>query len=243
VPLSFDHCTFAYRRSRPPVIAGFSLDVSAGRTILLGPNGAGKSTLFALGSSALTPQQGCVRVGPLNSRKRGDRRRYRATVAWMPQSVAAVAGCSTREQVALAGWLKGLSRPDAWDAAGRALGQVGLVEKAEVKATELSGGQRARMGLAQALVHEASVLLLDEPTASLDPAQRHNFLAVVEELAEERSIVVSTHDVNDLATAFDRVLVLDGGRVTFDGTVTQFLAPDGSPLTAVGAYRHQVSSQ
>jgi ABC-2 type transport system ATP-binding protein len=189
VPLSFDHCTFAYRRSRPPVIADFSLEVSSGRTILLGPNGAGKSTLFALGSSALIPQQGRVRAASLDSGRRGHRRRYRATVAWMPQSVAAVSGCSTREQVALAGWLKGLSRADAWDAAGRALDQVGLLGKAEVKAKELSGGQRARMGLAQALVHEASVLLLDEPTASLDPAQRHNFLAVVDELAEDRSIV------------------------------------------------------
>jgi ABC-2 type transport system ATP-binding protein len=161
----------------------------------------------------------------------------------MPQSITAVAGCSTREQVALAGWLKGLSRSAAWDAAGRALQQVGLRSQAEVKAAELSGGQRARMGLAQALVHEASVLLLDEPTASLDPAQRHNFLTVIEDLADSRSIVVSTHDVNDLATAFDRVLVLDSGRITFDGTVPEFLAPAGTPVTAVDAYRGRVASQ
>ena len=239
--LSFENCTFAYRRGRAPVLSHFSLEVRSGRSILLGPNGAGKSTVLGLGSSSLTPSRGRVLAGTLDPARRGQRSRYRATVAWMPQSVTAVSGCSTREQVALTGWLKGLSRRDAWAAAETALSRVRLRDQADVRARELSGGQRARMGLAQALVHDASVLLLDEPTASLDPVQRLTFLEVVDDLADDRAVVVSTHDVNDLATAFDRVLLLDQGKLRFDGTVSGFLAPGGRALSAVEAYRSRVT--
>ncbi|MFZ2502025.1 MAG: ATP-binding cassette domain-containing protein, partial [Nocardioides sp.] len=157
--------------------------------------------------------------------------------AWMPQSVRATSGVSVRQQVALHGWLAGMSKTHAWDEAFNALRQVDLSDLAQRRATKLSGGQRARMGLAQALVHDADVLLLDEPTAALDPDQKDSFVALLNRIAAEKIVVVSSHDVSDFEASYDHVVVLERGQVRFDGPTTAFLRPDGHDRTAVEAYR------
>ena len=100
----------------------------------------------------------------------------------------------------------------------------------------LSGGQRARMGLAQALVHDASTILLDEPTASLDPDQRDRFSTLLRSTMEDRTVVVSSHDVTDILD-YDRVLVMTEGRLLFDGPLATFLAHGGEEPTALASYR------
>lgn len=162
-------CSFAYRRSLP-VFDGYTASFAPGRTVLLGPNGAGKSTLLALLADSLQPQKGYVETGTgLSPRTWRGRREFRRRVAWLPQQVAPFPGLTVREHVAYAGWLKGLSRRDAWRRSTAALEDVDLASLAGRRATQLSGGQTRRMGIAGALVHEAEAILLDEPTAGLDP--------------------------------------------------------------------------
>lgn len=223
--LHYDDISFTYRRGRPPVIEGLSWSPRPGRTVLLGPNGAGKSTLLALGARALLPTVGSVRVGD---------------VGWMPQRVAAVAGLRVREQVAYAGWLHGMPRREALAGADVALDRVGLADRAGARVSELSGGQLRRVGLAEALVVDPDVLLLDEPTSGLDPQQRARFRSVLQGLPSGRSVVVSTHQVDDLGDLFEHVVVLLDGRIAFDGSLEEFLAPaDGQSETrrAEEAYR------
>lgn len=237
--LQLRHVDFAYRSRGARVVRDLNLTIPVGRTILLGPNGAGKSTVLAIAASVLplARDRGSVEIEGLVPRSSRDRSAYRRRVAWMPQSVRATSGLSVRQQVALHGWLAGLSRAHAWGEALRVLHVVGLADLADHRATRLSGGQRARMGLAQALVHSADVLLLDEPTAALDPDQKDRFAVLLRSVAEDKVVVVSSHDVSDLASSFDRVVVLVEGRVRFDGTTADFLDDSGSTLTAVEAYR------
>lgn len=238
--LQFRNVTYRYRRNASPVLSGFSWTVSPGRTVLLGPNGAGKSTLLALGADALQPAVGRVALGELNPRRRSDRSSYRRAVGWVPQQTKALPGLSAREQVAYAGWLKGLSGDAAWDAAMDALAAVGMAERSGERTTRLSGGQLRRVGLAQALVHQPEVLLLDEPTAGLDPEQRARFREMLTSLPPEQPLVVSTHQVDDLSELFHWVVALFAGEIRFEGTVAEFLAlaPAGAERQAEAAYAH-----
>lgn len=242
--LRFAGVGFTYRggglRPRPGtrVFADFSWEMPAGRTVLLGPNGAGKSTLLALGATALAPDVGDVRMGAWSGASRRDRSTFRRAVGWMPQQVRPIGGLTCREQVAYAGWLKGLDRATAWQAAGAALDRVDLASEADRRTSQLSGGQQRRVGLAQILVHHADLLLLDEPTAGLDPNQRARFRDVLREISHEVPVLVSTHQVDDLTDLFDTVVVIDHGQTRFTGTPEQFmaLAPTGSPHPAEAAY-------
>lgn len=165
--LLFHQIYFRYRRSRQPVFGDFSWQIPAGKTVLLGPNGAGKSTLLALGADALRPNRGDIRLQPLaqaQNERRARRAVYRRAVGWMPQQIRAVPGLTVQEQVAYAGWLKGLSRDQSWSMATTVLSQVDLAELAGRKTATLSGGQLRRVGLAQVLVHDPwSSCLMSQP--------------------------------------------------------------------------------
>jgi ABC-2 type transport system ATP-binding protein len=241
--LEFANTSFSYRRGSPPVMENLSWLVTPGRTVLLGPNGAGKTTLLALGADALQPTSGQVLLGTLNPRNRRDRALFRSAVGWMPQQARAIPGLSAREQVAYAGWLKGLSSNLAWTSALLALRSVDLESRAAEQTTRLSGGQLRRVGLAQAVVHAPQVLLLDEPTAGLDPAQRARFRELLANLPAQ-AVVVSTHQVDDLSELFDRVVVLLDGRIHYSGSVADFLAlaEPGIERPAEAAYARLAAS-
>jgi ABC-2 type transport system ATP-binding protein len=249
--LSFTNVRFAYpRRSLfrdvpSPVFDGFSWQAPDGRTVVLGPNGAGKTTLLSLGATALRPSRGRITLGDLDSTRRRDLRAFRRTVGWMPQQVRAIPGLTSQEQVAYAGWLKGMSRSGAWTEAAAALKRVDLTNQADRLTAQLSGGQQRRVGLAQSLVHRADMLLLDEPTAGLDPGQRAHFRETLREISQDAAVVVSTHQVDDLTDLFDTVVVLNHGRIRFQGTTAEFmaLAPDQSTHRAEAAYATLVSHE
>ncbi|GGT27439.1 ABC transporter ATP-binding protein [Streptomyces chromofuscus] len=240
----FSDCTYRYKRRNRPVLDHFTYQIPEGVTILLGPNGAGKSTTLKLATSVLTPQSGRVTYEGVGSGERA----YRRHVSWMPQHITAAPGLTCREQVAYTGWLKGMNRTDAWTRAREALALVNMAENADKKATRLSGGQLRRLGVAAALVHDCRVLLLDEPTAGMDPTQRRVFRDVIAAAAATKGIrvLMSTHDVADLAEDADHVTVLADGRIRYDGGTTGFLsqAPDGTPTgrLAEAAYTHFVHS-
>ncbi|MER5888306.1 ATP-binding cassette domain-containing protein [Streptomyces sp. NPDC001941] len=244
--LQFSDIGFRYNR-KTPVLDGLDLRLDAPSTVLLGPNGAGKSTLMALAASQLRPARGTVTWRNLSSTGRRDRTAYRRAVAWIPQQITAVPGLTVREQVAYAGWLKGLSRTAAWEASGQAVARVGLSELAGRKSHQVSGGQLRRMGIAGALTHRSDVILMDEPTAGLDPQQRAVFRTLVEELSVSVQVVVSTHQTEDLADLYQQVVVLDRGTVRFQGTSGDFHAlavPTQSPREqAEAAYAQLVGRE
>lgn len=246
--LSFENVSFRYRSvpfrtPSPWVFQNFSWRLPPGKTVLLGPNGAGKTTLLSLGVTSLTPKAGAIHLdgvepvsgsGPL-----------RRAVAMMPQKTVPIPGFTAQEQVAYAAWLRGADPHSAAQAAVAALIRVGLAEKADSLVSTLSGGQQRRVGLAQAIALPSTVLLLDEPTAGLDPAQRSTFRALVAALPDEESVLVSTHQVDDLSEVFDTVVVLAHGEIRFEGSPADFLAlaDAGSTRPAEAAYVHLLGSE
>lgn len=233
MPLHYRSCTFRYTSRSRPVLNQLDLNFSPGHTVLLGPNGAGKSTLLTLGASASRPQSGRVCYEDLDLADRRQVRAYRHKVSWLPQRPGFLPGMTCREHVAYVGWLKGMRERDAWNAASGAIERVGLSDKINSKIKSLSGGQQQRIAIAQALVHDVEVLLLDEPTVGLDPHQRRRFLDLLISLRGTVHVIVSTHDIGDLDQAFDEVVVLEAGRSRFKGTVTEF-AGHAAPDCAAG---------
>lgn len=228
---------FAYGRlRRKPVFAGFDWSVAPGETtMLLGPNGAGKSTLLKLLCGFERPDEGQVTVGGVS----GQRVLFEK-VGWMPQDVQPARGLTVAEQIEYVAWVGGSPRRLARDLARQAIADVDLEDKRDVRTDRLSGGQLRRVGLAQALVRHAPVLLLDEPTAGLDPAQSANFRQLLRKLDCPGGIVISTHQVSDLADDVDRVCIVAEGRLRFDGSPDQLRAlgaeSGGAPTSLTSAF-------
>ncbi|MFJ9619067.1 ABC transporter ATP-binding protein [Streptomyces noursei] len=221
--LQFTRCSFQYGR-KVPVLDRLDLSIGHRATVLLGPNGAGKSTLMGIAASWINPTEGSVTWRGIDPAKSASRASYRKAVGWLPQNVKPMPGLTVRENVAYIGWLKGMSRSDAWDASRDALERVKLGSLAERKSHQLSGGQLRRMGIAGTLVHSSEVVLLDEPTAGLDPSQRQIFRDLVTHLLADIQVVVSTHQTEDLDAMYDHVVILDKGQVRFEGDTDGFLA-------------------
>lgn len=212
-PVRFDHVTFKYRR-RPyrPVLRDFSWTVPLSRTLLLGPNGAGKSTMLQLAAGLLRQESGTVEGPPAQH------------IGYMPQTIKAVAGLSVLDQVAYCAWLRGEARGAARDQARDVLQVVDLADKLDQPGTSLSGGQLRRMGVAQALVGQSQILLMDEPTAGLDPEQRDTFAELIGRI--EIPMLIASHQIEDIDRTFDEVALLLDGSIVFHDTVTAFLTLD-----------------
>ncbi|MEV8515365.1 ATP-binding cassette domain-containing protein [Dactylosporangium sp. NPDC051484] len=240
------NCSFSYGKEIS-VLRGLSVEFGQGATVLLGPNGAGKSTLLALVVGLLMPDAGTVVVNGMGSHVRRERARYRRAVGWLPQQVAAVPGLTVRQQVAYAGWLKGLSKGDAWGRTVDALRRVGLADLADRPSTALSGGQLRRVGIAQTLVHDAQLIVMDEPSAGLDPIQRRGLRSALNAVAGDVDVIVSTHQTEDISEIYQHVVVLNAGTVRYHGSVTGFLgfAESGADVSrrAEDAYTQLIGAE
>ena len=173
---------------------------------VIGPNGAGKTTLLGLLAGVLEPSEGKV-LRPSGS----------GAVGWVPQQPALYSKLSVAENLRLFARLERVAEPDA--AVARMLAETGLEERADEEVSRLSGGNQQRVNIAIGLLCEPDALLLDEPSASLDPRQRERLWEFVARLSERGTAVVfSTHNVTEAERYADRVLVLADGELLFTGT-------------------------
>ena len=189
---------------------------------LLGPNGAGKSTLMRIICTLLVPTKGKVSVcGHDVTKKRQDVRRM---IGYLPQEFGAWRHHRTEEVLDTLARLSGMSNKRHRRArVAETLEQVGLTAVADRKVKKLSGGMVRRLGVAQALVHEPRVLIVDEPTVGLDPEERMRFRQVMGRLGRDRTILLSTHIVADLGGGCQEIALLDDGRIVFQGSPERLL--------------------
>ena len=205
-------------------LADVDLDLHAGVIGLLGPNGAGKTTLLRLLATALPPSRGKVRVLGRDVEVLAERTEIRRRLGYLPQEVGFPRGFTAFAFVDYIALLKEWADPAARHAeVRRVLDQVGLSDAATKRIRAMSGGQRRRVALAQALLGSPPVLILDEPTTGVDPEQRVTLRTVLAELARTSIVVLSTHQTEDVAALCERVVVLDRGRVRYDGAVTDLV--------------------
>lgn len=222
---------FSY--GRRTVFRHLDLDVPVGLTGLLGPNGAGKSTLCNMLSTFATPRGGSLEILGLEATRHTDLRQIRQRIGYLPQHFGYYPSFTVQEFVEYAGWLKQVPNRSLRDAAVRAIERVDLMDQRPAKLKSLSGGMLRRVGIAHALVHGPEFLILDEPTAGLDPQQRIEFRALLRRLQSDASVLISTHLVEDVAAVCERLVVLNDGVVAYTGAVSALL--DTAQENAAGA--------
>ncbi|MCI8550725.1 MAG: ABC transporter ATP-binding protein [Lachnospiraceae bacterium] len=214
-------------------IKDLNLTIGEGMYGLLGTNGAGKTTLMKVITTLTKKSGGEVSICgvPVEQAKE-----IRSMVGYLPQDFSMYGSMSACEAMDYLGVLSGLTKAQRKERIMPLLSRVNLKEEAKTKIRAMSGGMRRRLGIAQALLHDPKVLIVDEPTAGLDPEERVRFRNFLCEVARDRIVILSTHIVGDVEAACEHIGVLDKGELIFNGTVEELLSlADGQ------VYRAEIS--
>ena len=212
------------RAGRHLAVDGLDLALGTGVHGLLGPNGAGKTTLMRALATVVKPAGGRLTLLGQAADGHTDLRRVRRGIGYLPQQFGFYPRFTVREFVEYMAWLKEMPKDAIPGAVQRAIDRVGLSAKANARMKTLSGGMQRRAGIAQAIVNDPEVLLLDEPTVGLDPEQRLDFRELIRDLGVNSCVLVSTHLVEDVAVACSDVVLINEGRLVFQGTPDELVA-------------------
>lgn len=203
---------------------GVNLTIPRGMFGLLGPNGAGKTTLMRILAGILRPTSGAIRVGSFDGGTERGRTSIKRVLGYLPQELGLYPDLSAREFLDYIALLKELDdRATRRSRVEELLRVVALSDVADRKLKTFSGGMKRRVGIAQALLNDPQLLIVDEPTAGLDPEERIRFRNLLAELAGDRTVLLSTHIVEDIAQTCQRLAVLKHGRVVFRGTLADLI--------------------
>lgn len=197
-----------------------NLTIEKGMFGLLGRNGAGKTTLMKVLATLLTPNSGEITVCDIPIEMASN---IRSITGYLPQDFSMYGNMKVYEAMDYIGVLSGLKKQERKDKIPMLLEQVNLQNNANTKVKAMSGGMRRRLGIAQAILHDPKVLIVDEPTAGLDPEERVRFRNLLCEIAEERIVILSTHIVGDIEATCENIAVLDEGKIIYQGTVASLL--------------------
>ncbi len=199
-------------------VDGVSLELGTGVFGLLGPNGAGKTSLLRILATVLPPSSGEMALLGRDPRASAARREIRRRLGYLPQNLGYYPSFTVVEFIEYFALLKEMPVPAVPRAVAAAVERVDLGPKAKAKLRTLSGGMLRRVGIAQAIVNNPDLLLLDEPTAGLDPEQRVQFRSLLRGLGESSTVLVSTHLVEDVGAACSEVALMSAGKIVFRGT-------------------------
>lgn len=213
--LQTENLTKCYREQT--IVRDVTLTLGPGVYGLLGANGAGKTTLMRMLCGILEPSAGTVRYGGADIARLGEE--YRALLGYLPQNFGFYPDFTGPEFLRYIAALKGLTRAETARRIPALLEQVGLADAGKKKLRAYSGGMRQRLGIAQAMLNDPQVLILDEPTAGLDPRERVRFRNLIADYAKGRTVLLSTHIVSDVEAIADEILLMKAGRIEQTGTV------------------------
>ncbi len=197
---------------------GVSFDVQPGEIVgLLGPNGAGKTTIMKILTGFLSPSGGSAEVGERDVQKFSEK--IQQKIGYLPESTPLYQDLSVHEQLEYAAKSHGLTGEDLQKAIKHVLKLCGLVEREYHDISELSKGFKQRVGLAQALIHNPEILILDEPTTGLDPNQILEIRKLITELGKKKTIILSTHIMQEVEAVCNRVIMIKQGEIVADNSV------------------------
>lgn len=198
-----------------------SLTIEQGMFGLLGRNGAGKTTLMKTLAALHSKQSGSITVcgTPIE-----DAKDIRAITGYLPQDFSMYPSMTVEESLEYLGLLSGMNGGLIKKRSDMLLKRVNLTEHRRKRVKALSGGMKRRLGIAQALLHDPRVLIVDEPTAGLDPEERIRFRNLLCEVAEERIVILSTHIVGDIEATCEDIAIMNDGRILWKGTVSQLIS-------------------
>ncbi len=201
-----------------------TLQIDEGMFGLLGPNGAGKTTLMRILAGIIQPSRGQVVINGLDLSDEKDKQRLKAQLGYLPQELGLYPDLNAREFIDYMAILKGMhAEAERRRRVQEVLDLVGLQENANRKIGDFSGGMKRRVGIAQAIVNDPSILIVDEPTAGLDPEERIRFRNLLVKMASDRVILLSTHIVEDIGLTSQKMAVLSHGSIQFDGSPSELI--------------------
>jgi ABC-2 type transport system ATP-binding protein len=210
-------------------VDNLSFDVAPGEVLgFLGPNGAGKSTTMKMITGFLTPDRGSITVS--GHSVRGGRLAAQRTMGYLPEGAPLYGDMTVWNFLGFVARMRGLDRAAARTAIEAQVAALELTEVLDRPVEALSKGFKRRVGLAQALLHNPPVLILDEPTDGLDPNQKHQIRSLIRSLASTRAILISTHILEEVETICTRTVIISKGRLVYDATPAAMRAdagPDG----------------
>ncbi len=215
-------------------VDGISLTVAKGEVLgFLGPNGAGKTTTMRMIAGFLTPTSGQASV--CGHEVANDPIAVKRAMGYMPEGSPSYDDMTVRAFLTFIAAVRGLEGADAQRHIDRAVERVVLDEMIDRPIDVLSKGYKRRVGLAQAILHDPPVLILDEPTDGLDPNQKHHVRSLIKEMASEKAIIISTHILEEVTAVCTRAVIIGNGKLLADGTSDQLLAklPDYHAVAVV----------
>ncbi len=218
--------TKVYRSGKQAVRAldGIDLEFSNGMFGLLGPNGAGKTTLMRILAGIVNPTSGRVRVAGHELSSETEKMAVKAILGYLPQELGLYPDLTARQFIDYMAILKGMAdAPARSRRVAAVIEMVGLEAAADRKMKGFSGGMKRRVGIAQALVNDPRLLIVDEPTAGLDPEERIRFRNLLVDLASERVVILSTHIVEDIGQTSQDMAVLSKGKLLFRGSPARLI--------------------
>ena len=221
----------SYRTKPVPALDGVSFCLDEGVTSLVGRNGSGKSTTLRILATLQRGYAGEVTIFGLDPHSRSERMAVRERSGYLPQNFLFTPSLTLQEFVEYCAWLKAVPRREVATRVDEAIDSVGLDSSRRTKLGALSGGMLRRAGIAQAIVNQPDLLILDEPASGLDPEQRIALRDVISALGRDRIVLTSTHLIDEAAMHSDRILMLIEGRTAFDGTPAELAAVEvpGAP--------------
>lgn len=228
---------------RKQALKNVNLTINQGMFGLLGRNGAGKTTLMKSLATLHTVQRGSIVVCgiPIDEAKE-----IRSITGYLPQDFSMYPSMTVLESLDYLGVLSGMKQPLREKRIKKLLKRVNLTEHKHKKVRALSGGMKRRLGIAQALLHEPKVLIVDEPTAGLDPEERIRFRNLLCEVAEERIVILSTHIVGDIEATCEDIAIMNSGEILWRGTVSELLRNAEGKVYTINAnkkYLPQIKQQ
>ena len=208
---------------------GINLTIPQGMFGLLGPNGAGKSTLMRTIATLQAPDSGTIHLGDIDVLR--EKHKVRETLGYLPQEFGVYPNVSAERLLEHFAILKGIADRKAWkEVVSALLKQTNLYDVRKKKLGGYSGGMRQRFGVAVALLSNPKLIIVDEPTAGLDPAERVRFLNLLSAIGEDAVVILSTHIVEDVSELCSRMAIIDKGRILVEG----------EPLAAIDALRGKI---
>ncbi|MBI9073021.1 MAG: ABC transporter ATP-binding protein [Melioribacteraceae bacterium] len=220
--IKIDHLSKIYKNGNKAV-NDVTLDIDSGMFGLLGPNGAGKTTLMRILATLMTASSGDVKINDLDILN--DRGAIRSMLGFLPQDFSSFPKLKTWEFLDYSAALAGIKlKKERMHLVDAMLDKVGLLEFRDRQAKKLSGGMKRRLGIAQALIGDPKILIVDEPTTGLDPEERIRFRNILSDMSrKEIVIILSTHIVGDISSTCKKMALLNKGSVAFNGTPDELI--------------------
>lgn len=214
-------------------IDNLDLEIETGIFGLLGKNGAGKSTLMRCLTTLLVPTEGTINICGINVTPE-NYERIKTIIGYLPQELGLYPNMTVEDSLDYMGILSGLDKKTRKERIDNLLELTNLKPHAKKKNKQLSGGMKRRVGLVQAMLNMPKVLIVDEPTAGLDPEERINIRNLLTQLSKDRIVILSTHVVEDIAATCKKICIMDSGSAIYKGTVEElFSKVDGHTFDTI----------